>query len=77
LQIEQIPSHHHTYANTSGKRIYDVRFGVTGWGSTSSLGAGFNGGTFDASVYGGDTGGGQAHDNLQPYAALYMWKRVS
>ena len=77
LQVSQIPSHHHTYANTSGKRIYDVRFGVTGWGSTGSLGAGFNGGTFDASVYGGDTGGGQAHNNLQPYATLYMWRRVS
>lgn len=23
------------------------------------------------------TGGGQPHNNLQPYAALYMWKRTA
>jgi len=77
LTVNQIPSHHHTYANTSGSRIYDVRYGVNGWGNTGSLGAGFNGGTFDASVYGGDTGGGQAHNNLQPYITVYMWKRTA
>lgn len=77
LTTSEMPSHHHTYANTSGKRVYDVRFGVTGWGNTSSLGAGFNGGVFDASVYGGDTGGGGSHNNMQPYITVYMWKRTA
>jgi len=77
LTVAEMPSHHHTYANTSGSRIYDVRYGVNGWGDTGSLGAGFNGGTIDASVYGGDTGGDGAHNNLQPYITCYMYKRIS
>lgn len=24
----------------------------------------------------GDTGGGQAHSNLQPYVTCYMWRRT-
>lgn len=63
LTVDEMPSHHHTYANTSGSRIYDVRYGANGWGNTGSLGVGFNGGTFDATVYGGDTGGGQGHSH--------------
>ncbi len=77
LAINEMPKHHHTYANTSGSRIYDVRYGATDWGSSGSLGAGFNGGTYDASVYGGDTGGNGHHNNLQPYITCYMYKRIS
>ena len=40
-------------------------------GSTSSSGA------HSHSVTINETGGGVAHNNMQPYLAVYMWKRVS
>ena len=68
LTVKQIPSHQHSY--TSG----DIYIG--------------EGNTEDGSFYGGDThlvngdttgstGGGQAHNNLQPYITCYMWKRTA
>ena len=68
LTVKQIPSHQHSY--TSG----DIYVG--------------DGNTEDGSFYGGDvhlvngdttgsTGGGQAHNNLQPYITCYMWKRTA
>jgi microcystin-dependent protein len=67
LTIDEIPSHHH-----------DV-----GWDYEGATGSGH--GTllrpqwinpqyqYDAS----NTGGGQAHNNIQPFFAVYMWKRTA
>lgn len=68
LTVGEIPSHKHSY--TSG----DIYIG--------------EGNIEDGSFYGGDyhlvngdttgfTGGGQAHNNLQPYITCYMWKRTA
>ena len=66
LTVDEIPSHNHTYSNSV----------VTGnfkwWGA-----AGTNYGDTHSSTNTGDTGGGQAHNNLQPYIVLYMWKRIA
>lgn len=44
-------------------------------------GAGLNAGTYGANVSGGaqvkTLGGGEAHNNLQPYITCYMWKRTA
>lgn len=65
LTIEEMPSHTH-----SGVRRSSV--GVTGTKSTGSS-ASTNSTTYDTDA----TGGGQAHNNMPPYLAVYMWKRIA
>ena len=71
LNINQIPSHNHkapsyNTANYNGDGSASRRYPV----SESDVGA-------KATWYTSNTGGGQAHNNLQPYITCYMWKRVS
>ena len=66
LTIEEMPSHKHTFYGTS------LRFTNSG---TDGTGLGAVGG--DTHDYIQNTGGGQAHNNLQPYIVVYMWKRVA
>jgi microcystin-dependent protein len=65
LTVNEMPSHnHHFFRGTDGTNY----FGVTGKEP--------NGG----SPYQVDTssaGGGQSHNNLQPYITVYMWKRTA
>lgn len=65
LTLEQIPAHSHTAkgwaAVTDGSGSY-ITLGGTGPSDTYSV---------------RNAGGGQAHDNLQPYATLYMWQRTA
>lgn len=63
LITDEIPSHTHsmTIENASGT------------GSTGSS----NGASSFSTVNTSATGGGQAHNNLQPYVVVYMWKRVA
>lgn len=69
LTANEMPSHNH---NTS----------ASGRSTTISTGSGYSVAVADA--YGsqvayktGSTGGGQAHNNMPPYLAVYMWKRIS
>ena len=66
LDITEIPSHHHTIvplADFNGSRPADH---TTGWEKSSTT-------TQNTS----DTGGGQAHNNLQPYVVIIRWHRIS
>ena len=68
LTVNQIPSHQHSY--TSG----DIYVGEDYYEDGSFYGGDghlVNGATT------GSTGGGQAHNNLQPYITCYMWKRTA
>ena len=66
LTINEMPSHNHTVGRDNDG----------GGGSTYGTvhGNGPNGANWQ--VPSGYTGGGQSHNNLQPYITCYMWKRT-
>ena len=63
LTVSEMPSHNHTYTIPGNE---------TG---TSWYGA--NGTAKGAPQSSGDSGDGEAHNNMPPYLAVYMWKRVA
>lgn len=72
LTVEEMPVHSHwTKENAPG--LY------AGWGTKSDNGwitsavNQDNGGTWETNTTGGD----QTHNNMPPYLAVYMWKRIS
>ena len=66
LTIAQMPAHGHRVKSSNS---------ASGSASGSQP---YNGGNLvDSSTYLKNTGGGQAHNNLQPYIAVYMWIRTA
>ena len=71
LTVDEIPSHTH-----------NINAGYANIGSASSVngkllaGDDNNGWLWDFAST-GSTGGGEAHNNMPPYLAVYMWKRVA
>ena len=63
LTINEIPSHNHSYIGAQ-------------WYDEIVAGAETERGGLDTAKTTGNTGGGQAHNNLQPYLTVYYWKRI-
>ena len=67
LTTSQIPAHTHTYSESS----YGPNASGVGAGYYPPTAVGRQG------ANSGSTGGGQAHNNLQPYIVVHMWKRTA
>ena len=63
LTVSEMPSHNHTYTIPGNET-------GTSWYGASGTAKG-------APQSSGDSGGGQPHNNMPPYLAVYMWKRVA
>jgi len=70
LTTEQMPSHTHPITNSSYPE--GVQGAKSGYGYTEVALNRSNYGNYTESA-----GGGQAHNNLQPYITCYMWKRTA
>lgn len=67
LTVNELPAHNHNNAAGISPAPNANDVDITGG----------NGRTIDDNVTTDNTGGGQAHNNLQPYIVVYMWKRTA
>lgn len=72
LTIAEIPEHKHA---VDGKWAYDV--GVSDFGSPIFQNQGYTFAGHNIGNYMKNSGGGQPHNNMPPYLAVYMWKRTA
>lgn len=67
LTTDQIPSHFHKLKLSDDVGAYDIA--ARGGGANESLS------TSDSTIT--SVGGGQAHNNMPPYLAAYIWQRIA
>lgn len=71
LSVNEMPSHYHDIISSNGNT--NAIGGGPGDGAYAAGGAGWVVKYFSRTT---DVGGGQAHNNLQPYVTCYYWKRT-
>lgn len=64
LTVDEMPSHNHSYT-------------IRGNSAPTGTGNKWSYWENSASATTGSTGGDQAHNNMPPYLAVYMWKRTA
>lgn len=73
LTIPEMPSHTHTDSTSVKKASAEM----TGFGLTQTSGFQDRVIVSSSGTSTGSTGGGQAHNNLQPYVTIYRWQRTA
>ena len=69
LTVEQIPSHYHALGNANSN--FNPSYG---FGYLASVDGGEKRQIYNPTA---NTGGGQAHNNIPPYIAVNIWRRVA
>lgn len=75
LTVNEMPSHKHTFDYSGEKKLAMVDTGINdeSWGVHWETQKGYRCSTAVMD----NIGGGQSHNNLQPYICCYMWKRIA
>ena len=63
MSVAEMPAHTHTYGKSTTNEAMSIHdiYGLRGAATTNTS----------------STGGGDAHNNIQPYITVYMWKRTA
>jgi hypothetical protein len=77
LSVEQIPAHNHIvkYSRDSSSSQWVKGYLYMTSLADSSFSTGTDGSPCTINM--DNTGGGQSHENMPPYLAVYMWKRIA
>ena len=77
LTIDEIPSHDHNLSDWAMSWKQNGARGEVNLGVSATAEAWSNNRGYFKSQTSKATGGGQAHNNMQPYLAVYIWERTA
>lgn len=85
LTEDEMPAHQHFADNNNGEEKLTGNVGNMGFSASSdegasycyTLGWGYRSSRTDTGIKTAEAGGGDPHNNLQPYITCYMWKRTA
>lgn len=77
LTVNEMPSHVHESIQANGDIYYKILYGQGGSITTNAGTVNYTTGSGGFELKTSPSGGSQRHNNMPPYLAVYMWKRVN